>query len=468
MRKSFLLLFTIISFVSCNNRQNTSESENDSSLLAQDVLAETRRTWEAYKKYAWGHDVLKPISRSYHDWYDESLYISPIDAYSTLKLMGMEKEAAEIEAYVIDSVSFDKDIFVKVFEVNIRILGGLLSMYELSGNPAILDKARDFADRMLPAFNSKTGIPAYWVNLRSGETRGDTVNVAEAGTYTFEMGILSYYTSDPKYYQAGKKATKAIFDRRSEIGLIGDIIDIQTGKWVSESSHICAGVDSYYEYMFKSYLMFGDPEMKRIWDKSIEAVHQYIAEEFDKKLWYGRSNMYTGKNNSSVITLYDAFFPAILALSGDTDHARKLQSTWDWVWNRYGLEPTVYDYKKDTTTYPVYNLNPEIIESAYYLYHFTGDSLYMNMARQYWTDIKKYCKTEIAFTSVENVMTKEKGDYMATYFLAETLKYFYLLFSYEEGTFDFNDHIFNTEAHPFKRSLVEHSEASVRLGFKLE
>jgi len=105
-------------------------------------------------------------------------------------------------------------------------------MYELSGNPGILAKAVDFADRMLPAFNTKTGIPTYWVNLKTGIARGDTVNVAEAATYTMEMGILSYYTKDPKYYQAGKKATKAIFDRRSKIGLIGDVINVQTGEWV--------------------------------------------------------------------------------------------------------------------------------------------------------------------------------------------------------------------------------------------
>jgi len=462
MRNVLCLFFAGIFFTGLSQKEGIPPELKS---LPEEVIRATNTTWQAYKKYAWGHDVLKPISKSYHDWYSEPLYISPIDAYSTLKVMGLDEYADEIEQYVIAEVDFDKDVYVKVFEVNIRILGGLLSMYEFTGNESILEKARDFANRMLPAFNTGTGIPAYWVNLRTGETRGDTVNVAEAGTYTFEMGMLSYYTGDPKYYQAGKKATKAIFKRRSDIGLIGDVIDVNSGEWISESSHICAGVDSYYEYLYKSYLMFGDPELGEIWEASIGPVNKYLAEKYDGKLWYGRANMYTGELNNSVITLYDAFFPALLALSGDSKRAEKLQETWDWVWNKYGLEPTVYDYKTGKANYPVYDLNPEIIESAYYLYHFTGDQTYYDMALQYWNDINEYCKTDIAYTAVANVETMEKKDYMATYFIAETLKYFYLIFSHDGGGFDFNNVIFNTEAHPFYRDRIDPEHAKSRLGF---
>ena len=222
-------LFTTILF-SCGGEKKDSKEITDNNelaaydLLAEEVKNETLRSWQSYKKFAWGHDVLKPLSSSFQDWYSEPLYISPIDAYSTLHLMGLENEAKEIEDYVVDSLDFNKDIYAKIFEVNIRILGGLLAMYDLSGNKAVLEKARDFADRMMPAFKTKTGIPKYWVNLKTGETKGDTVNVAEAASYTMEMGVLSYYTGDPKYYQAAKSATKSIYQRRSEIGLIGDVI----------------------------------------------------------------------------------------------------------------------------------------------------------------------------------------------------------------------------------------------------
>lgn len=437
--------------------------EQQETALAQEVRKETLRTWQAYQQYAWGYDVLLPISKSAENWYDKPLYISPIDAYSTLKVMGLDTEATRIERYVADSISFDKDIYVKVFEVNIRVLGGLLSMYQYTGNEKILDQAKDFGDRLLPAFGSATGMPYYWVNLKTGAVKGDTINVAEAGTYTFEMGILSYYTQNPVYYQAAKKATKAVFERRSKIGLVAEVINVETGEWIDSTSHICACIDSYYEYLYKTWVMFGDPEIKAIWDESILAVNKYLPEEKDSLLWYGRVNMDTGEKTGSVVTLYDAFFPAVLSLSGDLERAESFQHTWDWLWNKYGLEPMAYDYSSGEITYPVYDLNPEIIESAFYLYHFTGKEVYRNMAAKYWDDIKTHCRTDVAFTAIENVETKEKRDYMATYFLAETLKYLFLAFL-DNPVVNPSDYVFSTEAHNFKKDAFEKEKIKKYLG----
>ncbi|MBK6777530.1 MAG: glycoside hydrolase family 47 protein [Flavobacteriales bacterium] len=162
MKTILALLLASAVLTSCSNAQNeTVQVPVDSTYLrlAEEVKQETLRSWKAYKQYAWGHDALKPLTKSAEDWYEHPLYISPIDAYSTLKLMGFDAEAKEIEDYVVDSLNWDKDVNAKVFEVDIRILGGLLSMYELSGNPKVLAKTVDFADRLLPAFNTGTGIP---------------------------------------------------------------------------------------------------------------------------------------------------------------------------------------------------------------------------------------------------------------------------------------------------------------------
>ncbi len=464
IRFSILGLILIL-FVSCGEQAPTESSttgpeSTELSALADEVRSETLRSWKAYKTYAWGHDVLAPISRTHRDWYSEPLYISPIDAYSTLVLMGFEEEASEVERYVVDSLSFDKDVDVKIFEVNIRILGGLLSMYSHCKNPQVLDKARDFADRMLPAFNTPTGIPRYWVNLQTGESRGDTVNVAEAASYTFEMGVLSHFTGDAKYYETGKRATRAVFNRRSDLNLIGEIIDVSSGDWVSTQSHICAGVDSYYEYLLKSWVLFQDEELKEIWDISLPVIHEYLADEYEGQLWYGRSDMHTGKHVSSMVTLYDAFFPATLALSGDTTRAVRLQSTWASLWNKYGLEPMVYDYRTGEPGYPVYDLNPEIMESAYYLSRITGDPQFVEMNKGFWEDLKTHCRTDVAFASVENVATMEPRDYMPTFFFAETLKYLYLTFSPNLQGVHLEDCVFTTEAHPFRK--VDFTEFNVQ------
>jgi len=429
------------------------------------------RSWNAYKKYAWGYDVLLPLSKSGFNWYNQSLGISPFDAYSTLAVMGLNEEAAEIEKYAL-TFNWDKDVFVQVFEVNIRILGGMLAMYDQTKNPKILAKAIDFGDRMLPAFNSATGLPYHSVNLKTGKTAGNKgegpgniVNVAQAATYLVEFGILSYYSKNPKYYQAAKKASLAIAARVSEIGLPGDFINVETGAWTNNWSYIQAGMDSYYEYLMKSNYLFPDPEIQTVWKKSYAKIHAYLAEEYEGKLFYRCVNMDTGEPVKRSMSLYDAFFPAVQALDGDLARAEKNQATWDWVWDKYGLLPTRYMYEGDTIEYANSELNPEIIESAYYLHQITGKEKYAKMISKYWADINACCRNDVAFHAVEDVRTMKEKDYLATYFYAETLKYFYLAAVAKE-TFDFDDHIFNTEAHPFRISHFDPSNLPSYLGIQ--
>ncbi len=444
-----ILLALIISLNSCNKPIKNKNLET-----ANQIKEEFRISWLAYKTYAWKHDGLNPISKSWTDWYEKSLHISPIDAYSTMRVMGLNQEADEVLRYVVDTVNFDQDIFVKTFEVNIRILGGLLSMYQFTMDKNVLAQAEDFGRRMLPAFESPTGIPYYSVNLKTGAVKGERVNVAEGGSYLFEMGILSRFTGNPVYYEKAKRASKAIYDHRSAIGLIGQDINILTGEWLDKNSHIGCCIDSYYEYLFKSWLLLGDPEIKVIWDNSIATINKYLIDEHDSLFWYAQVDMNTSEISNRIVTLYDAYFPALLALSGDITKAEKLQNSWNWLWNKNGLEPSVYDYGLDSITGPNYDLNPEIIESAYYLFCLTGDEKYRQMNLKYWNNLLKYCKNDVAFTSIENVITKERKDYMPTFFFAETLKYLYLTFS-PDGKKFLDENVFSTEAHPFKKVKSE-------------
>ncbi len=435
----------------------------------EDVRSEMKRSWNAYKEHAWGYDVLKPLSGQGYNWYDESLGISPFDAYSTLALMGMDEEAKEVEAYAL-AKDWDQDIYVQIFEVNIRILGGLLAMYDHSQNPAVLDKAIDFGNRMLPAFDSPTGIPYHSVNLRTGavagnhgEGEGNVVNTAQAATYLLEFGILSYYSEDPKYYQAAKKASLAIFNRRSDIGLPGDYINVETGEWTNTWSYLQAGMDSYYEYLFKSNQLFPDPDIAAAWDTSLSKINKYYADTFQGRQYYACVDMHTGEKVKRSMSLYDAFFPAIQASAGDLANAESNMETWYWLWDKYGLLPTRYLYEADSIEYANSELNPEIVESAFFLYQITENENYLKMLDEFWTDINDCCKNDLAYHAVENVVTKEPKDYLATYFYAETLKYFFLG-AHDQKEFRIENHIFNTEAHPFQREHFELNEVNRRLG----
>src|SRR4051794_22915231 len=112
--------------------------------LAESVRAETLYAWKAYEQYAWGHDELKPLTRTPRDWYGgESLLMTPVDSLDTLLLLGLKDEAEKAKALIVEKLSFDKDISVKNFEVTIRLLGGLLSSYQMTGDERLLRLAED-------------------------------------------------------------------------------------------------------------------------------------------------------------------------------------------------------------------------------------------------------------------------------------------------------------------------------------
>ncbi|PYS51996.1 MAG: glycoside hydrolase family 47 [Acidobacteria bacterium] len=442
---SFLLFYALTTVNSHFAHAQTSINKQE---LANQVRSEFLHAWRGYKKYAWGHDDLRPLSKSYHDWYaPESLLMTPVDALDTMILMGLKDEAASTKNYIIENLSFDKDIYVQNFEVTIRLLGGLLSCYELTNDKRLLRLAEDLGNRLLPVFDSPTGLPYRFVNLKTGKTRGVETNPAEAGTLLIEFGTLSRLTHRPVFYDKAKRALVEIYNRRSALGLVGTRINVDTGKWTGTDSHISGAIDSYYEYLLKCWLLFKDKDCKRMWRESVASINKYLADEVGTELWYGHADMLTGRRTSTTYGALDAFFPAVLALSGNITRARELQTSSFKMWAQYGIEPEEINYKTLEVTEAAYPLRPEIVESTYYLYHYTRDPEYLRAGKRLFDDFVKYCKTDEAYASLKSVVTKEKSDSMQSFLFAETLKYFYLLFA-PPRTLKFDRVIFNTEAHP--------------------
>jgi mannosidase alpha-like ER degradation enhancer 2 len=433
-------------------RSTASASETPSDAeMAERVRQEFRHAWQGYKQYAWGHDALKPLSKSYHDWYGVPLLMSPVDGLDTMILMGMNDEAAETREYIVKNLSFDRDIYVKNFEITIRLLGGLLSSYQLSGDKRLLALADDLGARLLPAVNSPTGMPYVYVNLKTGAVRGESTNPAEVGTLLIEFGTLSKLTGKPVYYEKAKRALVEIYNRRSPIGLVGSTINVKTGEWTDPVSHISGGIDSYYEYLLKAWLLFDDKDCERMWKSSIEAVNNYLADQAPTGFWYGQANMNTGARTGTTFGALDAFFPGTLALSGDRDRARKLEDSAYKMWTTFGIEPEEMNYMTMKITSGGYELRPEIIESAFYLRHFTKDPRYREMGKTFFDSLVKYCRTDVGYAALGNVANKTKKDEMESFFFAETLKYLFLLYA-PADTIDLNQVVFNTEAHPIRRT----------------
>jgi len=420
--------------------------------LAEQVRAEVRHAWQGYMQYAKGHDDLKPISAAPRDWYPVPLLMSPVDALDTLLLLGMDKEANEARELILTQLSFDQDIEVQNFEVTIRLLGGLLSGYQMTGDKRLLTLADDLGTRLSPVFDSPTGLPYTHVNLRTGKVSGKISNPAETGTLLLEFGTLAKLTGKPAYYDKAKRALVETYKRRSKIGLVGLNIDVETGKWTNTDSSIAGGIDSYYEYLLKCWKLFGDEDCKRMWDDSIGPVNKYLADEVrDGELWYGHADMDSGQRTSATYGALDAFMPGLLALGGDLDRAKRLQESGLKMWRLHGIEPESLDYAAMDVRSPGYALRPEIVESAYYLHHFTGDARYRGMGKVFFEDFVRATRTEHGFAALKDVRTKEKLDSMESFLFAETFKYYYLLFA-PATALNFDGIVFNTEAHPLKRT----------------
>jgi mannosidase alpha-like ER degradation enhancer 2 len=321
----------------------------------------------------------------------------------------------------------------------------------MTGDKRLLDLADDLGARLLPAFGSPTGMPYVYVNLKTGKTKDSRSNPAEIGTLILEFGTLSKLTGKPVYFEKAKKALTSLYERRSKIGLVGEEIDVETGKWTGTASHVGGGIDSYYEYLLKCSILFGDKDCGRMWRESLRALNAHLADEAPSGLWYGQVNKDTGAREAAEFGALHAFFPAVLALGGDLRRAGRLQESCFKMWNLHGIEPEVLDYRSMKVASPGYQLRPEIVESAYYLYRYTKDPRYLEMGRTFFEALVRDCRAGGGYTVLKSVVTKEKGDLMPSYFLAETMKYLYLLFAPEEAL-DFKRVVFNTEAHPLRKT----------------
>src|SRR5439155_3530345 len=402
----FFALLGALAMQGCNRSREDSHARR----LAASVKTEFLHAWHNYERYAWGHDALRPLSKTPHDWYGQSLLMTPVDALDTLILMKLDAEAAKAKALIVNDLSFDRDTYVKNFEITIRLLGGLLSSYQLTGDKRLLELAEDLGKRLLPVFNSPTGLPYVYVNLQTSEVRDPVTNPAETGTLLLEFGTLSKLTGKPIFYDKAKRALVETYKRRSPLGLVGQSINVETGAWTNGDSHISGGIDSYYEYLWKCWLLFGDEDCREMWRASIPAVQKYLADEIAGELWYGYANMQSGARTATHYGALDAFFPALLALSGDLDRARRLQASSFKMWNVTGIEPEIYDYKEHRIVAKTYHLLPEIIESTYYLHHFTHDPQYRKMGAKMFDDFVRYCRTDAGYAALNDVETKEKRD----------------------------------------------------------
>lgn len=180
----------------------------DAAYKQQRIVDAFRHAWKGYATDAFGKDEYQPLRHQGRDWAPGGIGLMIVDALDTMLLMNLTDEYQQAREWVATRLDFDKNQDVNVFETTIRVLGGLLSAYHLSGNdPVYLEKATDLGQRLIGAFQTSSGIPYSSIVLSTGLpfTAHVPSSTAEVTTIQLEFKYLSHLTGDYKYWDAAER-----------------------------------------------------------------------------------------------------------------------------------------------------------------------------------------------------------------------------------------------------------------------
>ncbi|GAB4849953.1 mannosyl-oligosaccharide alpha-1,2-mannosidase [Ancistrocladus abbreviatus] len=426
--------------------------------------------WTSYEKYAWGQDELQPQSRSGVNSFG-GLGATLVDSLDTLYIMGLNEQFQRAREWVANSLDFNKDYDASVFETTIRVVGGLLSAYDLSLDKVFLEKAADIADRLLPAWDSPSGVPYNIINLAHGRphnpgwTGGDSI-LADSGTEQLEFIALSQRTGDPKYQQKVENVITVLNKTFPADGLLPIYINPESGTTSRAIITFGAMGDSFYEYLLKAWVQGNKTaavkHYREMWEISIKGLLSLVRRTTPSSYAY-----LCEKNGNFLNDKMDelaCFVPGMLVLGlsgygpGDSEKILLLAEELAWTcYNFYQSTPTklagenyFFHSGQDMSVGTSWNiLRPETVESLFYLWRLTGNKTYQEWGWNIFQAFEKNSRVESGYVGLKDVNTGVKDNMMQSFFLAETLKYLYLLFS-PPTVIPLDEWVFNTEAHPLR------------------
>ncbi|KAK1999724.1 family 47 glycosyl hydrolase [Colletotrichum falcatum] len=464
-----------------------------------------KKSYDGYKRYAWARDELAPVSAQGRDTFG-GWAASLVDSMDTLWIMGFRTEfyaAAEVAAQLDWANTTDQS--ANMFEVTIRHLGGLLSAYDLSGEVALLKKATELGDMLYMGFDTPNRIPGFWMNFedaKKGAQRAGTADPSAAPcSLSLEFTRLSQLTGDMKYFDAVKRVTGFLERTQYQSRLPGmwpKLINFHDER-VDEYTGFSLGAlaDSLYEYLPKMYTLLGglDKTYEKMYVGSMAIVEQHLlfrpmTEENADILFAGDAHVHPDRVDHVAEAQHLSCFAGgmlalggrLFAIDGHVELGNRLargcawaydampagvmpeisdmiacfstieQCPWDEKrWEREGDEKLQKGFKNARD--PRHMLRPEAIESVFLLYRMTGQQDLQDIAWNMFQSVMKATGTELANSAIADVTVPaaetEKLDSMESFWLSETLKYYYLIFS-PPDLISLDEYVFNTEAHPFR------------------
>lgn len=468
-----------------------------------DTVARSRRhyikramqhAWSGYETYAWGADELRPQSQKpTNHW--AGIAVTLVDSLDTLWLLNMTQEFQRAKDYVkAHQPIHDVKQKVSFFETTIRSLGGLLGAYDWSKDPVFLEEALDLARRLMKAFPKNSTLPYGEINLQNGSANmipwaGGNAILSEFGSLQIEFRYLDeiVQTEETKEW---RDKVEGVFEMLHEMAPDNGLYPYYmrqpkgTAKPFFSNDHFTFGAmaDSFYEYMLKLWLQGGkkEPLYREMYDKAVQGMHDellrvscpsgltYLADRIGDV-----SKPERGRRTHHKMDHLCCFVGGMLALGAYTDPlgleseraqrdlktAKALTYTCYQMYARTntGIAPEFAEFVQGQDFIvpklaPHYLLRPETVESFYILHFLTGDPIYREWGWEVFLAIEKHCKTSIAYGSIKNVQdtAAKPRDDMESFFLAETLKYLYLLYDPDSKIDILEKHVFNTEAHPLR------------------
>ncbi|XP_049821507.1 mannosyl-oligosaccharide 1,2-alpha-mannosidase IA-like isoform X1 [Aethina tumida] len=437
----------------------------------------TKHAWDNYVRYAWGKNELRPISKRGHTgsiFGSMPIAATILDGLDTLYIMGMMDEFKQAKDFVANE--FDVNTMandVSVFEVNIRFVGGLLTCFAMTGDVMFRDKAQQIAQKLLPAFDTPTGIPNALVNFKTGTSKnygwasGGSSILSEFGTLQLEFSYLSDVTGNPVYKQKVEHIRQFLQGLDKPNGLYPNYLNPKTGKWGQHHMSMGALGDSFYEYLLKAWLQTNkeDNEVRQMFDDAMQAVIKHMLHTSQNGMMYFAELKFDRPEHK--MDHLGCFSGGLFALASHTlknsmsdkymEIAKNITNTCHESYDRSAtkLGPEAFRFTEGSearalkSSEKYYILRPEVIESYFYLYRLTKDEKYRDWGWEAVQALEKYCRVPGGYTGLKNVYSEDpqQDDVQQSFFIAEVLKYLYLLFSDDE-LFSLDKWVFNTEGHP--------------------
>eukprot|EP01064_Diplonema_japonicum_P002920 TRINITY_DN1189_c0_g1_i4.p1 TRINITY_DN1189_c0_g1~~TRINITY_DN1189_c0_g1_i4.p1 ORF type:complete len:587 (+),score=165.97 TRINITY_DN1189_c0_g1_i4:50-1810(+) len=461
--------------------------QSTSTVRTTAVVKTLRSVWGAYKKHAMGADELDSLSNKPVNWDSANKQmVTLVDSLDTLYITGCHDEFNEAVDYLANHFNFNPSENIALFETTIRVLGGLLSAYALSGDARILSKAVQVGNSMIPAYSKEVlskqgGVPhQYWNPKTHKSNKGFGPLLAESGSVQLEYRYLSHLTGNHTYDTDAMRVFE-VFRRDTRNGLLGNKFD---GKHFTGTVSTGAFSDSYYEYLLKLHLLTGQNEgvYKDMYIEAAEGIINHLVKKVGNTTQSYIKQGYIVQSKANITTPVmsknfehlSCFVPGMLALGSqylnDSDMAKKhlqaAESIAEFCVHLYldtatGLSPDVVSMRsgKKNVVKGNYGLRPETIESLFYLWRVTRKEVYREWGWKIYQSIERNCKvcpacemsgySEVA--DVKAAKPRHTG-HMDTFFTGETLKYLYLLFT-DDSALDLDCWVLNTEAHPFPKFM---------------